>query len=178
MTCGHCEIFCYCRKWNEINPLTPAGISHCEAIFHARSAVHKSRRDLFRWKSTPKGAFSGPSGETRTRGILVPNQAPYQLGHTRIFTSGLLYTTQIKNAIKNMRVSKIKTPWIFNTLSFYDKIPRQNFRLYGIFFSFCLIFCLYRGIIQGCDIKDNYADFWSAGGILWLEKLPGVTAPF
>ena len=26
----------------------------------------------------------GPSGETRTRGILVPNQAPYQLGHTRI----------------------------------------------------------------------------------------------
>lgn len=27
----------------------------------------------------------GPSGETRTRGILVPNQAPYQLGHTRIF---------------------------------------------------------------------------------------------
>ena len=29
------------------------------------------------------GGF-GPSGETRTRGILVPNQAPYQLGHTRI----------------------------------------------------------------------------------------------
>ncbi len=28
--------------------------------------------------------FIGPSGETRTRGILVPNQAPYQLGHTRI----------------------------------------------------------------------------------------------
>lgn len=26
----------------------------------------------------------GPSGETRTRGILVPNQAPYQLGHTRM----------------------------------------------------------------------------------------------
>ena len=28
--------------------------------------------------------FFNPSGETRTRGILVPNQAPYQLGHTRI----------------------------------------------------------------------------------------------
>ena len=28
----------------------------------------------------------GPSGETRTRGILVPNQAPYQLGHTRILS--------------------------------------------------------------------------------------------
>ena len=31
------------------------------------------------------GGF-GPSGETRTRGILVPNQAPYQLGHTRILS--------------------------------------------------------------------------------------------
>ena len=26
----------------------------------------------------------GPSGEIRTPGILNPNQAPYQLGHTRI----------------------------------------------------------------------------------------------
>ena len=31
--------------------------------------------------------FHGPSGEIRTPGILNPNQAPYQLGHTRIFTS-------------------------------------------------------------------------------------------
>lgn len=31
----------------------------------------------------------GPSGETRTRGILVPNQAPYQLGHTRIAQTSL-----------------------------------------------------------------------------------------
>lgn len=36
---------------------------------------------------TKTTVFHGPSGETRTRGILVPNQAPYQLGHTRIFTS-------------------------------------------------------------------------------------------
>ena len=37
---------------------------------------------------TPKRGFRsfGPSGETRTRGILVPNQAPYQLGHTRILS--------------------------------------------------------------------------------------------
>ena len=34
----------------------------------------------------PKSAVFGPSGETRTRGILVPNQAPYQLGHTRILS--------------------------------------------------------------------------------------------
>lgn len=33
---------------------------------------------------TKTTVFHGPSGETRTRGILVPNQAPYQLGHTRI----------------------------------------------------------------------------------------------
>ena len=28
--------------------------------------------------------FDGPSGEIRTPGILNPNQAPYQLGHTRM----------------------------------------------------------------------------------------------
>ena len=28
----------------------------------------------------------GPSGETRTRGILLPKQARYQLRYTRIFT--------------------------------------------------------------------------------------------
>ena len=28
----------------------------------------------------------GPSGEIRTPGILNPNQAHYQLGHTRIIT--------------------------------------------------------------------------------------------
>ena len=28
----------------------------------------------------------GPSGEIRTPGILNPNQAPYQLGHTRKYT--------------------------------------------------------------------------------------------
>ena len=79
MTCGHCEIFCYCRKWNEINPLTPAGISHCEAIFHARSAFHKSRRDLFRWKSTPKGAFSGADDRTRTCTLARWNLNPMSL---------------------------------------------------------------------------------------------------
>ena len=34
MAFGHCEIFCWRRKWNEINPRTSAGISHGEAIFH------------------------------------------------------------------------------------------------------------------------------------------------
>ena len=36
-----------------------------------------------------KDTLHGPSGETRTRGILVPNQAPYQLGHTRIAQTSL-----------------------------------------------------------------------------------------
>ena len=35
---------------NEINPLTPAGISHGEAIFHARSAFHKSRKGFISQK--------------------------------------------------------------------------------------------------------------------------------
>ena len=30
----------------------------------------------------PRDSF-GPSGETRTRGLLLPKQAPYQLGYTR-----------------------------------------------------------------------------------------------
>lgn len=34
--------------------------------------------------SAKYGFFHGPSGATRTRGILLPKQAPYQLGHTRI----------------------------------------------------------------------------------------------
>ena len=35
------------------------------------------------WETIKASQHRGPSGETRTRGILVPNQAPYQLGHTR-----------------------------------------------------------------------------------------------
>ncbi|MDD6275762.1 MAG: hypothetical protein PUB20_02920 [Clostridia bacterium] len=35
---------------NEINPLTPAGISHGEAIFHTRSAFHKSRKGFISLK--------------------------------------------------------------------------------------------------------------------------------
>ena len=34
--------------------------------------------------------FFGPSGEIRTPGILNPNQAPYQLGHTRKYTVDVL----------------------------------------------------------------------------------------
>ena len=43
---------------------------------------------------TKTTVFHGPSGETRTRGILVPNQAPYQLGHTRIFDSSFARSGQ------------------------------------------------------------------------------------
>ena len=46
----NCEIWCYRIKWNEINPLTPAGISHCEAIFHTRSVFHKSRKGFISLK--------------------------------------------------------------------------------------------------------------------------------
>ena len=38
-------------KWNEINPHTPAGISHGEAISHtAKRYFTNPVRDLFRWK--------------------------------------------------------------------------------------------------------------------------------
>ena len=48
----NCEIWCFRIKWNEINPLTPAGISHCEAIFHTRSVFHKSRKGFISLKKT------------------------------------------------------------------------------------------------------------------------------
>ena len=44
MPFGYCEMLRWCGTWNEINPLTPADISHGEAIFHVRSAFHKSRK--------------------------------------------------------------------------------------------------------------------------------------
>ncbi len=58
--------------------------------------------------------FYGPSGETRTRGILVPNQAPYQLGHTRIAPLGdaegnntkILYRIFMGNASKICCISR------------------------------------------------------------------------
>ena len=42
--------FALTRKWNEINPLKPAGISHAEGVFHARSAFHKSRKGFISLK--------------------------------------------------------------------------------------------------------------------------------
>ena len=37
-------------KWNKSLLTRRRRISHCEAVFHARSAFHKSWKDLFRWK--------------------------------------------------------------------------------------------------------------------------------
>ena len=57
--------------------------------------------------TTSHSCFFGPSGETRTRGILVPNQAPYQLGHTRImcFTHFeiIVYISFCEKAIEILR---------------------------------------------------------------------------
>ena len=47
-------------KWNEINPRTPAGISHAIGVFHVRSTFHKSARIYFVKKrplSIDKGLF-------------------------------------------------------------------------------------------------------------------------
>ena len=41
--------------WNEINPLTPAGISLAEGKFHARSAFHKSRKGFISLRCVLKG---------------------------------------------------------------------------------------------------------------------------
>ena len=57
------EIMCWrtlwnislCSMWNEINPLTPAGISLAVGKFHARSAFHKSRKGFISLRSVLKG---------------------------------------------------------------------------------------------------------------------------
>ena len=60
----------------------------------------------------------GPSGETRTRGILVPNQAPYQLGHTRKYEIAYIkYMTPKYFSLKWSRSQVIK---------FADAIVREK----------------------------------------------------
>ena len=71
VTNAYSEIFCFakceimfcrtlwnislCSMWNEINPLTPAGISLAESEFHAQSAFHKSRKGFISLRSVLKG---------------------------------------------------------------------------------------------------------------------------
>ena len=61
------EIMCYCTlwnislrsMWNEINPLTPAGISLADSEFHARSAFHKSHKGFISLRSVLNGTALG-----------------------------------------------------------------------------------------------------------------------
>ena len=72
MLCDHCKIFRLRGKRNEINPPTPAGISHGEAIFHTQSVFHKSRKGFISLKRNnlcpkDKGCFfSGAGYRSRT----------------------------------------------------------------------------------------------------------------
>ena len=77
-----------CCRRRAVGKRLSTGQSHL--IFRVSHSKDKSR------ESKCSFGFYGPSGETRTRGILVPNQAPYQLGHTR--KRGILYTTFGENA--------------------------------------------------------------------------------
>ena len=52
--------------------------AYCDLIFRVSHSKDKSR------ESKCSFGFFGPSGETRTRGILLPKQARYQLRYTRI----------------------------------------------------------------------------------------------
>ena len=57
--------------------------------------------------------FIGPSGETRTRGILLPKQARYQLRYTWIFSSLVLYTTFQEKAITKWQPGDFRLPGYF-----------------------------------------------------------------
>ena len=78
MLCDHCKIFRLRGKRNEINPPTPAGISHGEAIFHTQSVFHKSRKGFISLKRNnlcpvDKGCFiPGAADGTRTRTVSLP----------------------------------------------------------------------------------------------------------
>ena len=50
--------------------------------------------------------FFGPSGETRTRGILLPKQARYQLRYT--WMHPVLYTTKREKAIRKTKMNEQK----------------------------------------------------------------------
>ena len=50
------------------------------------------------WERQKPFPVFGPSGETRTRGILLPKQARYQLRYT--WMQIVLYTRKMENAIK------------------------------------------------------------------------------
>lgn len=58
-------------------------------LFDRKLAVFEEKYKIKSPETLRFQDFFGPSGETRTRGILVPNQAPYQLGHTRIAQTSL-----------------------------------------------------------------------------------------
>ena len=45
----------------------------------------------------------GPSGATRTRGFLLPKQAPYQLGYTRIYLRYVVTLPIIKHRKSNCK---------------------------------------------------------------------------
>ena len=60
-------------------------VSTGQLYLNVRISIEKKRR-----KSKHSFLFSGPSGEIRTPGILNPNQAPYQLGHTRKYKIAVL----------------------------------------------------------------------------------------
>ncbi len=84
------------RMRNVINPITPAGISHCEAIFHTQSVFHKSRKGFISQKRNSlcladKGCFfSGTPGETRTHYLALRRRTLYP-GELRGHGALLLY---------------------------------------------------------------------------------------
>ena len=62
----------------------PAGISHCEAIFHMRSVFHKSRNGFISLKKTcalyqSTGLFLGNNPNFDTKSIEVKRAIPLQM---------------------------------------------------------------------------------------------------
>ena len=75
------QAFCAAKPWRRANSLRPSieitlGVETAQAV-----GTQKARHDFHRV------SLFGPSSATRTHGLLVPNQARYQLRYTRIFNA-------------------------------------------------------------------------------------------
>ena len=55
-------------------------------VTHRTGGILRTKKQSVHYRilRSYKDTLHGPSGEIRTPGILNPNQAPYQLGHTRM----------------------------------------------------------------------------------------------
>ena len=130
----NCEIWCWRIKWNEINPLTPAGISHAEGVFHARSVFHKSRKGFISMKKDRSeliGLFSGADSRTWTCTVLPPLEPE---------SSASAYSTISAYGFASL----IETAWLlYHRICWLSIIILKKYEVFWRFFSSFVFACFF-----------------------------------